>query len=121
MPITTKTVLLACLLAAATRAAATPLFSDDTIIDVEIAGPMERLIANKTEREEMPFVLRADGHDHEVRVRVRGKSRIRVCKFAPLRVNFKKKATAGTLFEGQDKLKLATHCRDSDEAEKDVL
>lgn len=33
------------------------------------------------------------------------------CKFPPLRVNFNKKEVAGTLLDGQDKLKLVTHCR----------
>jgi hypothetical protein len=33
------------------------------------------------------------------------------CNFPPLRVNFKKKQVPGTIFEGQDKLKLVNHCR----------
>jgi len=47
-----------------------------------------------------------------LKIRPRGKSR-RVkehCAFPPLRLNFTTKEMAGTLFAGQDKLKLVTHC-----------
>lgn len=33
------------------------------------------------------------------------------CNFPPLRLNFKKKKVGNTLFEGQNKIKLVTHCR----------
>ena len=32
------------------------------------------------------------------------------CQFPPIRLNFKKNSVDSTLFEGQDKLKLVTHC-----------
>ena len=35
------------------------------------------------------------------------------CNVPPLRLNFKKKAVKNTVFHGQDKLKLVTHCRDN--------
>jgi hypothetical protein len=43
---------------------------------------------------------------------VRGNSRTNttVCRFPPLKLNFKKKAVANTIFDGQNKLKLVTHC-----------
>jgi hypothetical protein len=48
-----------------------------------------------------------------MKIRTRGKSRRNpeVCSFPPLRVNFAKESTNGTVFEGQDKLKLVTHCQ----------
>ena len=47
-----------------------------------------------------------------IKVRPRGKSRRdkETCAFPPLRLNFSRKQTANTLFAGQDKLKLVTHC-----------
>ena len=33
------------------------------------------------------------------------------CNFPPLRLNFKKKEVKNTLFDGQNKIKLVTHCR----------
>lgn len=49
----------------------------------------------------------------EAQVRVRGNSRKQRdnCPFPPLRLNFKKDQLDGTIFDGQDKLKLVTHCR----------
>ena len=47
-----------------------------------------------------------------IKVRPRGKSRRdkETCAFPPLRLNFSRKQTMNTLFAGQDKLKLVTHC-----------
>jgi hypothetical protein len=39
----------------------------------------------------------------------------------PLRVQFKKKDVAGTVFDGQSSLKLVTHCRDNGDFEQHVL
>jgi hypothetical protein len=52
---------------------------------------------------------------------VRGKSRTRVCGFPPLRLHFAKSSVENTLFDGQHKLKLVTHCRDTDAAERNLL
>ena len=45
-----------------------------------------------------------------VKLAVRGKSRRRECRFPPLSLNFRKKTTKGSIFAGQNKLKLVTHC-----------
>jgi hypothetical protein len=100
---------------------ATPLFDAGEVVDIELIGPLQTLIDAKQERMELPFVLRADGVDHAIDVRVRGKSRIRLCEFPPLRLDFDIGATHQTLFDGQDKLKLVTHCRNSDSGEINVL
>ena len=49
----------------------------------------------------------------EIQVRTRGNFRLsrRNCDLPPLRLNVKKGATKGTLFEGQDKLKLVLPCK----------
>ncbi|MFN1835129.1 hypothetical protein AB2B38_007705 [Balneola sp. MJW-20] len=49
----------------------------------------------------------------DARVKVRGNFRKQRdnCPFPPLRLNFKKDQLEGTVFDGQDKLKLVTHCR----------
>ena len=51
-----------------------------------------------------------------VRVRTRGHSRLRpdFCTFAPLRIEFTSNP-AGTVFDGQKRLKFGTHCRDTGE------
>ena len=61
----------------------------------------------------------ADGKGGEttlaVQLSTRGHYRLasRNCAFVPLRVDFVKKDTKGTIFEGQGKLKLVTHCNSS--------
>lgn len=109
------------LLTLVTTTAVAALFEDDAIIDVELVGPLATLLSDTDAREQLPFILRAEGVDHEIKVRVRGKSRLRVCKLPPLRLNFKKGETGDTVFAGQDKLKLVVPCHLSDRAEKDLL
>ena len=106
---------------AATHVSASPLFEDNTVIDVELVGPIGSLIKDKDDEIELPFVLNADGIEYQIQVRARGKSRLRVCDFPPLRFNFSKGAPESSVFAGQDKLKLVTHCRNKDIAQTDAL
>jgi len=100
---------------------ATPLFGDTAAIDATLDGPLGDLMNDTDSREQLPFVLSAGGTEHAIKVRLRGKSRLRVCDFLPMRLNFKKSEVEGTLFEGQDKLKLVVPCHTSDRAEKDLI
>jgi hypothetical protein len=109
------------LLALVYRASASPLFEDEAVLDIDLTGPFSTLIEEKGNKAELPFVLRADGVEHTIKVRVRGKSRTRVCDAPPLRLNFVKRKTKDTVFAGQDKLKLVTHCHDSDRAQANIL
>lgn len=100
---------------------ATPLFDDDSVLDVTLSGPLGTTFANTEDRTERVFRMKAEGVEHEVKVRLRGRSRLRVCEFPPLRLNLRRADTDQTVFEGQDKLKLVTHCRNKDYAEQDML
>ncbi len=100
---------------------AAPLFEQDSVLTIELTGPITEVFAGSAEKIESAFTLRADGSEHTIKVRLRGNSRLRVCKFLPLRLNFATKAAAGTLFEDQDKLKLVTHCRNHERGEQDML
>ena len=44
--------------------------------------------------------------------RTRGHSRRAICDFAPLRLEFSKEDTKGTVFDGHGGLKLGTQCND---------
>jgi hypothetical protein len=100
------------LLLTAVGARAGELFDDDTVLEATLSGPLSDLVAAGAARTEYPFVLVVDGTEIPVKVRVRGNSRLRVCAFPPLRLNFSAETAAGSPFEGQDKLKLVTHCSD---------
>ena len=99
------------------------LFGDESALEVTLSGPLHAIIKNKKSeiREEKPFKLTAEGIEHDVQVRLRGRSRIEACDFPPLKLNFTRDQVAGTVFVGQDKLKLVTHCSSSRFAEADVL
>ena len=100
---------------------ATSLFSETAVIDATLEGPLRALMGDKDSNKQLPFLLRIDGEDHAVKVRLRGKSRLRVCDFLPMRLNFRKNEMDGTLFEGQNKLKLVVPCHTSERAEKDLV
>lgn len=97
---------------AATTANASPLFDDISVIDIELTGPVSSLIRDKTKTDEFEFIVSGDGFSVPVKLRTRGNSRLDRCPFPPLRLNFASDATAATVFEGQDRLKLVTHCND---------
>jgi hypothetical protein len=113
---------LTCLfVAVALPARATPLFEGQDVIDVQLTGPLHSVIRSKKSRNEYPFVLRSGGVDLDVDVRLRGKSRVKLCRFPPLRLNFDRSEPTQGLFAGQDRLKLVTHCRGRGDGEQNVL
>ena len=101
---------------------ASPLFDDDAVLEIRLSGQLAALIKNKKVREEYPFVLGSRGTNIQIKARVRGNSRVAMCRFPPLRLNFASGKTEQTVFAGQKKLKLVTHCKsDNDRAEGNVL
>jgi hypothetical protein len=73
------------------------------------------------EPEYQPARLTIGGATVDLRVRQRGKSRALACTFKPLLLNFQTKDLAGTVLEGQDRLKLVTHCDPSEAYDQYVL
>ncbi len=59
----------------------------------------------------------------DMQAKVRGNFRKKpgVCPFPPLKINMKKKQVKGTIFEGEDKLKLVTHCKGKNQAFEHIL
>lgn len=70
-------------------------------------------------------VMAADGQPRSIPVtlRTRGKFRLnpRNCTFVPLRVEFPKEEMKGTPFDGQEALKLVTHCQNDGVHEQYML
>jgi len=102
----------------------TPLFSEDSILNVTIKGPIND-IARKAERSTEPQAgtLEVNGEVLPVQISARGISRRRkdVCKFPPMRLTLGEEKPEGSLFRKQDKLKLVTHCNDTSESEQIML
>ncbi|HET6628295.1 MAG TPA: hypothetical protein VFG91_00810 [Woeseiaceae bacterium] len=103
--------------------AAQPLFASQDTLAVRIEAPFSTLMRERSETEQLEGTLTyADpsGIEHvlDVKLRTRGIYRRQkdTCEFAPIRVNFRKNHVAGTVFAGQDKLKLVTHCENGSDA-----
>ncbi len=104
------------LVASVSHSAELPLFASDEVIDITFEVPMNTLV---NEAERLPVVegvLHYTADDGQtvtldLEMNTRGKSRLEYCRFPPLKINLKRKQTKGTLFAGQNKLKLVTRCR----------
>lgn len=95
-----------------------PLFQSDEPLSLVLEYPLRDLQRQKKEKATFPGVLRyadIDGNKVELDVGVsaRGNSRLEHCRYPPLSIKLKKKQVTGTLFAGQDKLKLVTLCRNT--------
>ena len=95
-----------------------PLFQGSDTLELRLTGPIDAVVDEKASRESRDFVLDHDGQSYPVEIRARGKSRLRVCAFPPLRLKF---PDSDGLFADAGKLKLVTHCRNNTTSEKDVI
>jgi hypothetical protein len=103
--------------------AAPTLFDSDDVLELRLSGPLGSISKDRkdAEREEHLFVLEVGGRELPVQVRVRGKSRTIHCEFPPLRLRFEPRDVSETVFAGQDRLKLVTHCRSGQDHYEDNL
>ena len=105
---------------------AKPLFASNDTIRFTITGPIS-MIANKAEQSEAPqpatLTLAGRAETHPIMLSARGITRRKndVCQFPPLRVQFAAPPPASSLFQGQKRLKLVTHCRESAAFQQHVL
>jgi hypothetical protein len=100
----------------------TPLFAADEPVRLTIRGPMQALV-NKRGGGARPATLTAPDGTYQISLSPRGITRLRsdICQFPPLRVEFTQPPPAGSLFHGQRRLKLVTHCRPSADFQQKVL
>ncbi len=113
----------------ASQADASPLFSSHSVLNIRIEAPLTQLMQERSDEEYLDGKLSYTdalgvAHTLDLKLRTRGEYRRqrKTCSFAPIRLNFRKKQVAETVFAGQDKLKLITHCKtNSDRYEQLVL
>ncbi|MDH5617518.1 MAG: hypothetical protein OEZ11_02665 [Gammaproteobacteria bacterium] len=98
-----------------------PLFADDAVLDVTIEAPLAALMDVRPDKAYLDGAFtytEADGSVRRLSLKLRTRGNYRRdkdhCDFAPIRLNFLKSETDGTLFAGQDKLKLVTHCQNTE-------
>ena len=111
-----QTALIILLISSALAAHANPLFPDPNSATAQepvrftLTLPI-RSVMRSDDGSEWPAQFALEGADPiEVKVRRRGKSRLEHCQFKPLWLNFKTKDLQGTVFAGQNRVKLVTHC-----------
>jgi hypothetical protein len=126
----TRTILLAVLLIASTPHAAErkPLFRDHAPLKAVLTAPIAQTYAQRHSDVRLYFpgqwsYLDESGETQRLKVsiRLRGNFRRDYCELPPLRLNFKKKEVKGTLFGGQDKLKLVAPCKHGLESQQNLL
>lgn len=109
--------MLAALLWASPAAAQTPLFAENSELAITLEAPLTTLLRSaRRGTEEQTGTLVLNGSErYNVLISPRGMSR-RIggfCAFPPLRIDFENNPLRTTIFRGQNKLKLTTHCRPS--------
>ena len=99
------------------EAAGQALFESHEILDIKIDAPLTTLERSRPDEEYLDGKLvyqDVDGQERvfDLKLRARGKFRRqkKTCQFPPVRLNFRTQQVAGSVFDGQDKLKLVTHC-----------
>lgn len=104
------------------------LFLSDSILDLKLELPLKKVLNDRKERNKQEATLsykQENGALREIKIRanIRGNTRTlrRICTFPPLRLNFKKSKTKNSIFEGQKKIKLVTHCKNERSYEIFVL
>ncbi len=105
----------------ATSASGSPLFENSELLEVKLSGPLSAIIKNRKVRSEYPFTLSTGDDMINLNVRIRGKSRIDLCRFPPLRLNFRGASIVDTIFSGQEKVKLVTHCKGNNDRTENYL
>ncbi|HEX6316229.1 MAG TPA: hypothetical protein VFZ73_15275 [Gemmatimonadaceae bacterium] len=100
------------------------LFTADTPVELTLVGNYKVIAKDRDTLSTTEYwgeVRMKDGNGADLKIpvqlRTRGHYRLanRNCSFVPLRLDFKKGDVKGTVFDGQDKLKLITHCRSNDQ------
>jgi hypothetical protein len=90
-----------------------PLFAASDPIHIAIQAPLSGLIRSRSDAVIQGTLTDPNGQSLPVALSVRGITRrsADICDFPPLRVQFTSPPPATSMFAGQKKLKLVTHCR----------
>jgi len=95
-------------------AAQTPLFTDNSELEILIEGPVQTVVRRAARNTDpVDATLSVTGHEPRwaIQLEPRGISRRTggICNFPPLRIDFGE-GTRDTLFQGQNRLKVVTRC-----------
>jgi hypothetical protein len=105
-----------------------PLFRNDTVLKAVLTAPISQAYGQRHQDVRIYFpgqwtYVDEDGETKRLQasIRTRGHFRREVCQLPPLQLNFKKSEVKGTLFAGQDKVKLVAPCKEGDRYQQYVV
>ena len=105
-----------------------PLFQDHTVLKAVLTAPIAQTYAQRTSTVRLyhpgqwTYIdEKGESQRLDVSIRIRGNFRRQYCELPPLRLNFRKSQVKGTLFKGQDKLKLVSPCQHGLESQQKLL
>jgi hypothetical protein len=105
-----------------------PLFRDHEVLKAVLTAPLSQTYAQRQSNVRLYFPGQWSYVDEngeaqrlDVSIRIRGNFRKEYCELPPIRLNFKKSQVKGTLFSGQDKLKLVSPCQHGLESQQKLL
>ena len=93
---------------------ASALFESDEILDITLTADFTELTYNWSlydgdGSKTLPIKIKVGDEEFTGEVKNSANSRLS-CSLIPMKINLKKKKIVGTIFEGNDKFKLTTHC-----------
>lgn len=100
-----------------------PLFANDQPIHIAIKGPISRFASSEDRKNSFPAVVTAGADNLPAQLTPRGITRLRkdTCDFPPMRVDFTGDPPPTSIFAGQNRLKLVTHCQSNPGFQQYVL
>lgn len=105
-----------------------PLFQNDEVLKAVLTAPIAQTYAQRHQEVRIYHpgqwtYVDDDGVTQrlDVSIRTRGHFRREVCDLPPLQLNFKKSQVKGTLFKGQNKLKLVAPCKSGNTYQQYVI
>lgn len=105
---------------AAADTARQPLFESHGTLTLTISAPLKEIFKERDEESTdhpATVIIRNGADDGDIvipaELRTRGNFRLqrRICPFPPVRLDLPRDSVGHTVFAGQDKLKMVTHCR----------
>ena len=106
-----------------------PLFESEEPLELTLEADLVTIMNDKSEEPEYTQALLIQKlpdykiNAFQIKVKPRGNTRrvTDLCDFPPLKFNFKKSQLGNTVFDGQDKLKFVSQCRQEEEFQHYVL
>ncbi len=100
-------------------ASPTPLFTSRDLLTLTIEAPFKKVFRERSQDpEQFPAVITyrdIDGAEVSVDLKLNTRGRFRLlrstCNFPPIQLDLPKDDVDGTIFAGQNRIKLVTHCR----------